>query len=199
MTTKNPFAPRDGETTEQAQARVILSPECVNAFAMTLGKFAGGVPAEALISELQQQNAALLRGDMTRAESMLLVQAHTLDGLFTGLVRDAMNAGDLGALEVRMRLALKAQSQARATLQTLAEIKAPRHVAFVQQANIGNQVQVNNGAVAAPARTRKKKNPQNELLETNHGQRLDTRTQGQAGRDDQAMAPVGKKHGAAQR
>lgn len=40
------------------------------------------------------------------------------------------------------RLALKAQNQIRATLQTLAELKAPKQVAFVKQANIGNQVQV---------------------------------------------------------
>ncbi len=44
-----------------------------------------------------------------------------------------------------MRLALKAQNQTRTTLQTLAELKAPKQIAFVRQANIGNQVQVNNG------------------------------------------------------
>jgi hypothetical protein len=35
----------------------------------------------------------------------------------------------------------------------------------VKQANIGNQVQVNNGIQEEPARTRKTKKAQNELLE----------------------------------
>ena len=44
------------------------------------------------------------------------------------------------------RQALKAQAQCRATLEALAEIKNPRPVAFVKQANIsGGHQQVNNG------------------------------------------------------
>lgn len=45
-----------------------------------------------------------------------------------------------------MRIALKAQNQCRATIQTLNEVKNPRSVAYVQQANISNgHQQVNNG------------------------------------------------------
>ncbi|MBH2032034.1 MAG: hypothetical protein I8H93_08025 [Pseudomonadales bacterium] len=93
-----------------------------------------------------------------------------------------------------MRLALKAQNQARATLQTLGELKAPKQIAFVKQANIGNQVQVNNGIQEKPARTRKNKKAQNELLEVEHGERLDTRATGAAGGADPAMATLGAKH-----
>jgi len=51
---------------------------------------------------------------------------------------------------MHMRLAFKAQSQARAAIETLAEIKNPHQFAFVKQANIagGNQ-QVNNRGAAA--------------------------------------------------
>jgi hypothetical protein len=51
----------------------------------------------------------------------------------------------LDASERFMRLALKAQSQCRSTIESLAEIKNPSSVAFVKQANIakGHQ-QVNN-------------------------------------------------------
>ena len=93
-----------------------------------------------------------------------------------------------------MRLALKAQNQTRATLQTLAELKAPKHIAFVKQANIGNQVQVNNGTAGKPARTRKNPKMQNELLEVQHGERLDTRAPGTAGKTDSPMATVGAKY-----
>jgi hypothetical protein len=92
------------------------------------------------------------------------------------------------------RLALKAQNQSRTTLQTLAELKAPKQIAFVKQANIGNQVQVNNGTQAKFARTRKTKIVQNELLEVEHGGRLDTRATGAAGGADPAVATVGGEH-----
>jgi len=94
-----------------------------------------------------------------------------------------------------MRLALKAQSQCRATLETLAEIKNPKNVAFVRQANIaqGHQ-QVNNGPTtenAAP-RARETEKTQNELLEANDGERLDTGTTGTAIPNDQTMETVGE-------
>ncbi|MCY1375597.1 hypothetical protein D9M69_630230 [compost metagenome] len=106
----------------------------------------------------------------------------------------------MDVMEAYMRLALKAQNQARATLQTLAELKAPRQVAFVQQANIGNQVQVNNGTREQPARARKNPKTPNELLEVQHGERLDTGAAGTAGGVDSAMATLeaeqrAEKHG----
>ena len=100
----------------------------------------------------------------------------------------------MDGLQSYMRLALKAQNQARATLQTLGELKAPKQIAFVKQANIGNQVQVNNGIQEKPARTRKTKKVQNELLEVEHGERLDTRATGAAGGAGPAVATLGTKH-----
>ena len=62
-----------------------------------------------------------------------------------------------GSSKMREKLALKAQSQCRATLETLAAIKNPP-VIFVKQAN-GHQ-QVNNGVAAS--HTAEKQNQQNE-------------------------------------
>jgi hypothetical protein len=70
---------------------------------------------------------------------MLTAQAHTLDAIFNPLARIAssnLNGGSLETVHTVMRLALKAQSQSRSTIKTLAEIKNPSHVAFVKQANI---------------------------------------------------------------
>lgn len=69
-----------------------------------------------------------------------------------------------------MKLALRAQNQCRATLQTLSELKNPRPVAFVKQANISNgPQQVNNGQAFANSthagpRAGKNQNQPNELL-----------------------------------
>jgi hypothetical protein len=45
-----------------------------------------------------------------------------------------------------MKLALKAQSQCRTTVEAIGELKNPQPVAFIRQANIGKAVQMNNGA-----------------------------------------------------
>ena len=53
------------------------------------------------------------------------------------------------ATETHLKLAFKAQSQCRTTLETLAEIKSPRSVAFVRQANTSaGPQQLNNGTGA---------------------------------------------------
>ncbi len=183
-----------GETPPQAMARVALTPECLSATVLVDSKVMGNVGITEVVDELCQQTAALNNGDLTRAEDMLLAQAHTLDGLFAMLASRALNAQQRDGLESYMRLALKAQNQARTTLQTLAELKAPRQVAFVKQANIGNQVQVNNGTTGQPARTRKSVKAPNELLEVEHGERLDTRATSSAGGADPAMATLEAEH-----
>ncbi|WP_193073308.1 hypothetical protein [Pseudomonas sp. FME51] len=185
---------RKAETEEQAMARTVTSPECLSAAVISMSRDLGTAQMTEMVAELKQQSAAIHDNDMSRAESMLTAQAHTLDGLFAHLSTQALSSTDLAKLERYMKLALKAQAQSRATLQTLGEIKSPKHVAFVGQANIGNQVQVNNSNTTAPGRTRKKQKAPNELLETQHDERLDTRAAGKTGRANPAMATVGKKH-----
>ena len=51
----------------------------------------------------------------------------------------------LNATETYMRLALKAQTQCRSTLETLAEVKYPKAATFVRQQNVAYQQQINNG------------------------------------------------------
>lgn len=183
------------ETEGQVLARDCLTPENLSAALLVSSNLLGKTPVVEVALELMRQTAAINRGDMTRAEDMLVAQAHTLDTLFAQLASRALAAKHMDGLEAYMRLAFKAQNQARATLQTLVELKTPKQVAFVKQANIGNQVQVNNGI--EPARTRKTKKAQNELLEVEHGERLDTRAAGAAGGHDSELASVGKKHRAA--
>lgn len=181
-------------TTSSSHARNATSPEFLSASVLTTCHNIDHSQITEMIGELKQQTAAVRADDLSRAEGMLISQAHTLDGLFAKLASKALAAGHLDAMDRYMRLALKAQNQARATLQTLGELKAPKQIAFVKQANIGNQVQVNNGAASQPARTRKNKKAQNELLEVEHGERLDTRAQGSAGGADPAMATLETKH-----
>ena len=148
-----------------------------------------------IVKELKAQQDAVIGGSMDRAEAMLITQAHNLDMIFGKLaVRAAINMGKYpDAAETYMKLALRAQSQCRATLESLATIKNPPNVAFVKQANIANgPQQVNNGTVAAVARVEENTNPQTELsrLTDEKGQRVDFGAQGEAGGSDPAMATV---------
>ena len=87
---------------------------------------------------------------MRPVEAMLYGQAVTLETIFTSLARRATSQEYLKQFQAYLGLALKAQAQCRATLEALAEIKNPRPVAFVKQANIsGGHQQVNNGVQPA--------------------------------------------------
>ena len=99
-----------------------------------------------MVLALHSQVDAVQKGDMKCAESMLLSQSVTLNAIFAEMARRAainMNT-NIQATETYMRMALKAQSQSRSTLETLTSIKNPPFV-IANQANIttGNQ-QINN-------------------------------------------------------
>jgi hypothetical protein len=107
----------------------------------------------------------------------------------------------IGAAETYMRLALKAQSQCRATIETLALMKNPQAVTFVRQANVAHgPQQVNN--VPQPSsnqasRARESENRPNKLLEQQHGERLDPGAAQTTLGTDPALATVGEINGTA--
>lgn len=189
------------ESPDHATARAVISPHF--GAARTIMRYAerslGDLPLNELIQVLGEQAAVLSCGDLSNVEAVLSSQATTLDMMFAELARKAsLNMGEyLGAAETFMKLALRAQSQCRATLETLAAIKNPPMV-FAKQANFahGHQ-QVNNGTAVAHAGQTEK--APTELLEHNHGERLDTGAATAAGRSDPAVATVVEIHRPAQR
>lgn len=108
-----------------------------------------------LHGELEKQVNQVAKGDLSRAESMLLCQAHALQSMFLHFALRGKSNTHVGQLQMIMNLALKAQNQCRATLETLIEVKYPRQTSFVKQQNVAVNQQVNNGTPApaiAPAR-----------------------------------------------
>ena len=64
----------------------------------------------ALVGELEAQVAAVNQGNLTRAEALLIAQAHTLDEMFNNLARQAQLyflAGNFDLGERYLRLALR--------------------------------------------------------------------------------------------
>lgn len=132
----------------------------------TLGK--DQVSLMGCIDTLAATSKATHAGDLRDAESLLVAQASTLNAVFCELARRAAcNMGEyLGATETYMRLALKAQAQCRATVETLAAIKNPPMV-FARQANINNggQQQVNNGTAPAHPAAQQVSDPPSAIRE----------------------------------
>ena len=166
---------RKDEDQDEAFAKTLIRPE-VQA-SLTIQKLHPINDVNALTKILSQHTADVIGGNMTRAEAMLLSQAHTLDELFNSLVMKGLDQTHMPHYESFLRLAYKAQSQCRSTLQTLSDIKNPS-VVYAKQANItnGNQ-QINNG-VPAP-RTQENKNYSNELLTELPNEALDNRRTGE--------------------
>jgi hypothetical protein len=189
------------DTEDMATAAALTNP-AVNS-AVTIQRLEAQLNVNALVSELTSHVAAVNGGKMERPEAMLMAQAETLEALFHNLARRALTQDGLAQYETHMRLALKAQSQSRAALEALAEIKNPRSVAFVKQANIaaGHQ-QVNNMdnqtfRAGAHGRTEENEIRPNKLLTDTSYETVDTRGTLAASRAHSAMEAVGAINGAA--
>ena len=142
---------RPAEDQADAVARTLLQPTVQAAF--TLKEYvhsAGDLDLSGLIDSLTEQTRACSEGDLKRSEAMLTAQAHTLDAIFNNLARRAINAKYMDELEPYLKLALRAQSQCRATWEGLATIKNPPVMGYVRQANVAHGPQQVNNASAAP-------------------------------------------------
>lgn len=204
---KNP--PETIDTDEAARIALFSTLPSANAAAV-IAEYAsafGEQSVDALILELRKRMTTVNDGDLQGCENMLIGQAHALQSMFVHLSRRAVKQEYLKNFDTFLRLALKAQSQCRTTIETLAELKYPKQATFIKQANIANQQQVNNSGEAklglsdnyapAPARTEDLETSQNKLLDNTHGQpleRLDTRTPEAASAANPQLETVGTIH-----
>ena len=165
------------------------------------------VDLKELIGQLRATSTEVKGGDLHTLEAMLVSQATALQTIFTSLARRAQDQTSQRNLEAFLGLAMKAQSQSRATISALVDLKYPRQATFVKQANIAHgPQQVNNGTAPsgnpeqyAQAHTHGEKSTseQNKLLEAEHGQpgkRMDTRAAQTAERSNQAVETVATVH-----
>ena len=182
-----------GESDRSAVARTVLHPatnaaHTAQVFSPVMAPMELDLPS--LVDELADQCSAVSRGDMTRPEALLYSQAQSLDAIFHSLVGKASSnlSYNPEKAERLMRLAFKAQAQSRTTVETLANLKNPRPVAYVTQANIGQNVQVNNGVA------REISSEPSRLQEQAH-ERLDTGTACEGSAVDSHLEALGAVHG----
>ncbi len=176
-------------------AALATSPELAAYRALNAVEAKSGISEQidvpALLDQLRDQAAAANRGDLAQAEAMLMNQATALQSLFVRLVECGMTQDIMPNIEGFMRLALRAQSQCRATLETLASIKNPP-IIYAKQANVTSGPQQINNGIAAPSQARDIKSEQTQLSGGNHELLQDARTSGKASRANPALETLGE-------
>ncbi len=184
------------DTTSQALAKLATTSVLS---AVTLKRYSGAGDAlevPDLVAEMRKAGNEVVDGNMGRVERMLANQAMTLDAIFNDMAQRSGRQDSYKGIEVLMRLALKAQAQARSTAEALALLKNP--MPYIKQANMttGPQ-QVNNAYAGTPSHSGIQsgagniQSEPNKLLEAEHGNYLDTRAQGAASRVNQTVEAVG--------
>lgn len=183
-------------TINETVGKFLADSESINASAIvsmyTNAKFGndGDVPIKpdilALRTALKESANQVKAGDLSGLETMLVSQAHTLQNIFMQMVNKMSDAKQLNQLDTFARIALKAQNQSRSTIATLHELKNPQRATFIKQLNQANQMQVNNSENFS--------NSQNELLDGQNGEWLDSGATGKTGGFNQNLATVEKVH-----
>jgi hypothetical protein len=191
-----PIAPSDGAeeiarklsasttSNEMAALRVMRSAERKSGYWES-------VDVPTLMDQLRAQAVAANHGDMSQAEAMLINQAAALQSLFVRLAERGMTCDHAPAFEANMRMALRAQSQCRATLETLVAIKNPP-IVYAKQANVTTGPQQVNNGIAAPSQARDIESEQTQLSGGTHDLLPDTRASGQASRVNPALETLGE-------
>ena len=161
-----------------------LSMAVTESFSKTI---AGDVDVTYLLDEINHSIDQVQSGNLAELEALLLGQVKALQTMFMSQARRANGQEYLKQYTTYMNLALKSQSQSRATIQALIELKYPRQVVVTQQANFsaGHQ-QVNNGATQqsfpsnththAPTHAGKNQNEPNELMDGQHEQTIEAQS-----------------------
>jgi len=187
------MAKKKRNATPAELASLACSPTYTAAKLLTrINKQPGDPDIVGLCLELRAQFDIINKGDLSRAESILTSQAHSLDALFNKLAGLALSHNSMAMSDPLLRLALKAQAQCARTLEVLANIKNPP-VVYARQANVttGPQ-QINNAYADSPLQSGGAENPQTKLLEATHGETLDIFATAAASGIDTPLETVGE-------
>ena len=140
----------------------LQNPETLNA--IVIDSFKGNLFGERVelggIIDSLQQSSEQLQSDtpLHLTENILISQAQSLNVMFCDLAIKANNQKHIDNMDKFLKLALKAQSQCRATLETLANIKNPP-IVFAKHANIAHHQQINNQQVNHTAQSEQTSEP----------------------------------------
>ena len=182
--------PTDSEVKAKlARAKSVIRPEVRAAF--VISEFGGHPDVAALAVQLEIGMNDVRKKNLRECEANAVFPSARPASRLRGASLQVPKQEWFSNSEAYMRMALKAQSQCRATLETLATIKNPP-VVFARQANIAQgPQQVNNQIMlAAELRGRGENRKPPEQTIGGENERLDTRTPGAAVGANPAMAAL---------
>lgn len=187
--------------TDEAQARnyaaAYLAPEtaAARAVAPTVPlQLREPVDIPALCDEIRARATEVAGGDTSRLEAMLFGQSEALQFLWVWLLEKAMVQEQSVHHDALMRLALRAQAQSRASIETLMLAKNPQTI-IARQANVtSGPQQINNNLDLS--RARESLIPPTQLSRGANAVHPDSRASSDAGRDDSQLEAVAEVHGA---
>lgn len=189
------LARRVGESEAETLGRMLCDPlantaTVAHAYASDLFR---GADINASIDAVTKITERVKAGDLEDLEAMLIAQATALQTMFVHLANRAQRQQLQRNFNDYLGMALKAQAQSRATISALVDLKFPRQVSYVKQANINNggQQQVNNGTPAPRSGEADAAPPQTRILRNDDGQWLDPGAACAPSRADQELAAVG--------
>lgn len=156
-----------GQTREQTLADGAVAGLIPNviATAQYLAPTYGALGLTECLAALHATAGRVQGGDLSHAEAMLQAQSVALNAVFTSLAKRSAESDYMDHVERFLRLALKAQSQCRANIETLALLKNPPSAVFAKQANIAHGPQQVNNGPASTSRTRESETGQSRLLQ----------------------------------
>jgi hypothetical protein len=139
-----PAESASGHTEEEKRANIALAPEFKAAVtAQAYAPLIGETDLAAVLKRLGEMSTSSVGESSKEHEYLLSAQVIALDSIFNRLAIQAH--ASIGkhpkVVDTYLRLALKAQSQCRATAETLANLKSPRQ--HISQTNVATALQVN--------------------------------------------------------
>lgn len=139
-----------GRTAEQAFVSAQFSPAVGGAMvAIAICQQGPDLDLTQAALYLKDAGAVAAAGDLSKLQEMVAIQARTLDLVFGQFLRTATSQTNFDIKEKYIRLALKAQSQCRASVESLAVMQQGPAI-FARQANFAQGPQQVNNAAQLP-------------------------------------------------
>jgi len=168
------------------------SPESVStALIVDKYKVSNGIELDSvkLYEEFVKQAKSVIDGDDSHLVRTLMAQLETTNTLFYTMATRLEKADTYYQLKLYANLALQFQNQSRRTAATVKDILHPKRATFVKQANMAVNQQVNNGI---NPESENKSHTENQLMEAEDVERLDTGAQEASIGINPSLETVGK-------
>jgi hypothetical protein len=143
----------------------------------------GNFDMDEYINQLDKISEDIIGGDDSHIQRLLVIQMQLCHNMFVDCLREAMSRfHNQHNVKAYTDVGLKMEAQARRTAMALVRIRQPGVQVNIEQANIAQNQQINNGI----------KNTQSEILEVPNGERVDGGSETETGGGNKTLETMGE-------